>query len=645
MVPWIYFLRIKYNPAMAGKIPSTFINDLISRVDIVDVVDRRVPLTRKGREFMACCPFHEEKTPSFTVSPNKQFYHCFGCGAHGTAIGFLMDYANLGFVEAVEELADGVGMQVPQAEMGKPAPPPGESPDLLLKVVEQASRWFQDQLRSHPDGKQAIAYLKSRGLDGKIAAEFKIGFAPESWSSLADSLATTPILANQLVKTGLIKRKEGVGVNTESEMGQRDGTSQVGQQARFYDRFRGRVIFPIEDHRGRVVAFGGRILGDGEPKYLNSPETPLFHKGAELYGLHRARREIGAQNKSIVVEGYMDVVSLAQFGVTNAVATLGTATSRTHLQRLFRLAPEIVFCFDGDRAGRDAAWKAMQISLEEYQDGRQISFLFLGDGEDPDTTVRAEGKAAFLERVDNAVAFPDFLFDGLIEQVDMSRMDGKARLVSLAKPLISRLPEGALKDMMRAKLSSLSGLTGGQLGGDMPGPAQNNRHRGRKYKPDDPGQISPLASAISLLLQNPGFVGDIEPSLDLDALKMQGAEVLRKIISTVQQDESQTTAQLLEAFRDSSVHGYLEKLAVRQHFIDESTFQRLVDKDDLKSRLNDTLTLLIKQQSQHEREEILESLRQKSMDLGMKGLSEEEKSKLAELMSIRAEEIGRESNR
>ena len=281
---------------MAGKIPSPFIDSLMARVDIVEVIDRRVPLTRKGREYQSCCPFHEEKTPSFTVSPAKQFYHCFGCGAHGTAIGFLMDYANLSFVEAVEELAEGQGLEVPREE-GGPVRKPEESPGQLLAVVEEASAWYQQQLRQHPQAGEAISYLKLRGLDGQTCKSFGIGYAPDSWDALVSALGDSDLRREQLLRAGLLSRKEGAG----------DGS-------RLYDRFRGRVVFPIEDHRGRVVAFGGRILGDGEPKYLNSPETPLFHKGAELYGLHRARRAIGQEQRSLVVEGYMDVVSLAQFG-------------------------------------------------------------------------------------------------------------------------------------------------------------------------------------------------------------------------------------------------------------------------------------------------------------------------------------------
>jgi DNA primase len=604
---------------MAGKIPGEFIDELVARVDIVDVIDRRVPLTRKGKEFQACCPFHEEKTASFTVSPVKQFYHCFGCGAHGTAIGFLMEYANLSFVEAIEELADGVGLQVPRQNQPHQADTPGENTGDLLRVVEQANFWFQQQLRKHPDAKQAVTYLKSRGLDGNIAASFGIGFAPDSWDDLASALGTSTLAKQQLVKAGLITKKD----RDNPDSGDNVKIEEVSE-ARYYDRFRSRIIFPIEDHRGRVVGFGGRILGDGEPKYLNSPETALYHKGAELYGLHRARRAIGNINKSVVVEGYMDVVSLAQFGVDNTVATLGTATTRTHLQRLFRLAPEVVFCFDGDRAGLAAAWKALQVSLPEMQDGRQIGFLFLPEGEDPDTIVRSEGRDAFMRRVDEATPLPEFLFENLISQVDMGRLDGKARLVSLAKPLIDQLPSGALKEMTFARLSSLSGLTNTQLGKQEHPIKPNLNRRYRKHNPSEPGQISPLAFATSLLLQNPQLAVSFENVEKVQKLRLQGSDVLLKMIEIIRDQPDKTTAQLLELFRESTVHGYLEKLAMRPNEIHE---------DALQAQFNDTIERLLESQKAEERQEALENLRQKNIN----ELNDEEKKQLVALLKARNE--------
>ncbi len=550
---------------MAGRIPSDFIDSLMARVDIVDIIDRRVPLTRKGKEYQACCPFHEEKTPSFTVSPSKQFYHCFGCGAHGTAVGFLMDYANLSFVEAVEELAEGVGMPVPREESG-PAPPPGESPGQLLGIVEEASHWFQQQLRRHPDAGKAIDYLKGRGLDGQTCAAFGVGFAPDGWDGLTSALGGNDTRRTQLLKAGLLSRKEGDG----------------GAAPRLYDRFRGRIIFPIEDHRGRVVAFGGRILGDGEPKYLNSPETPLFHKGAELYGLHRARRAIGQAGRSLVVEGYMDVISLAQFGVDNAVATLGTATTRTHLQRLFRLAPEIVFCFDGDRAGRDAAWKAMQVAMAEMQDGRQLGFLFLPQGEDPDTIVRGEGPDAFQQRVAEALPLDRFLFDTLSAQVDMSRMDGKARLVSLARPLIESMPESALRQLMRDRLSSLTGVRGESIGPADAGPRPGRRaNRGAAST----GQLSLMATAISLLLQHPKAASGLARPELIEEMRLQGGDHLRRVYKRAVANPDITTARLVEGFRDSDVYEYIERLASHDHQVQDGSVARVLD--DTLARLED----------------------------------------------------------
>lgn len=570
---------------MAGRIPSTFIDSLMARVDIVDVIDRRVPLTRKGREYQACCPFHEEKTPSFTVSPAKQFYHCFGCGAHGTAVGFLMDYANLSFVEAVEELADGLGMAVPREDGGGPRHPPEEAPDQLLGILDEASNWFQLQLRRHADSEKAIGYLKGRGLDGRISAAFGIGFAPDSWDGLVSALGTSDSRRKQLLKTGLVSRS-----NNDAD--------------RLYDRFRGRIIFPIEDHRGRVVAFGGRILGEGEPKYLNSPETSLFHKGAELYGLHRARRAIGQTERSIVVEGYMDVVSLAQFGVDNAVATLGTATTRTHLQRLFRLAPEIVFCFDGDRAGRDAAWKAMQVAMPEMQDGRQLGFLFLPDGEDPDSIVRGEGGEAFQRRVGEALPLDRFLFDTLTARVDMNRMDGKARLVSLARPLIGSMPDSAMRQLMQDRLSSLTGLRGDSLVAQTPEP---HRNTGRRREPPAQGQLTPMATAISLLLQYPAAAVDIGDPDRVAALTQQGAEYLRRILDRIRQDADINTARLVEGFRDSGVYDYMERLA---------SHDNLVQEQSVAQHLNDTLDRLQELQNDERRAELLEKSRQQSLDEG-----------------------------
>ncbi len=512
-----------------------------------------------------------------------------------------MDYANLGFVEAVEELADAAGMELPDSGFTR-STPSGQGADQRLQIIEQANHWFQKQLRARPAARQAIDYLKSRCVDGKVAADFGIGYAPDSWSGLADALGTTPRLRELLLITGLVSRKEGAA------------------EARCYDRFRGRIIFPIEDHRGRIAGFGGRALGGASPKYLNSPETPLFHKGAELYGLHRARREIGIRKKSVVVEGYMDVISLARFGINNAVATLGTATTRTHLQRLFRLAPEIVFCFDGDRAGQAAAWKAMEVSLPEMRDGRQAGFLFLPDGEDPDTMVRAEGGEAFVERLDKALPLPDFLFNTLISRVDMKRVDGKASLVSQALPLIGQLPDGALRDMMNLELASLTGLPASRFTEMTAPPASSARIKERSQGGQIRGdRISPLATAVSLLLQTPALAQSVDNPDELKQLRIPGADVLTRMIELCRNRPDLTTAGLLESFRETPVHGYLGKLAIHNNLIDENVLAR---------QFRETLIHLLEEHYDLLTRDLLEKSEQS-------GATPEESQELNELLKIR----------
>jgi DNA primase len=400
-------------------IPQSFIQDLLGRVDIVEVVDRQVKLKRAGANYVACCPFHSEKSPSFTVSPTKQFYHCFGCGAHGTAVGFLMEHGGMGFVEAVKDLAQSVGMKVPEEPRSETAQRRAQQGESLHEVLLRAAQHYRNQLKEAP---QAIAYLKSRGLSGDIAKRFGIGYVPDEWQNLAAAFSDYdgPMLAT----AGLVKSKE-------------DGKR--------YDVFRNRIIFPIVDVRGNVIGFGGRVLGEGEPKYLNSPETPVFEKGRELYGLYQARRAIRDAGRVLVVEGYMDVVALAQSGVEYAVATLGTATTPLHVQKLTRQADEIVFCFDGDSAGRRAAWRALENSLALLVDGKEIRFLFLPEGEDPDTYVRQHGKDAFESFMKSAVPLSKFLLDELTRRVDLGTAEGRAKCVHEAKPLLKQMQANALR--------------------------------------------------------------------------------------------------------------------------------------------------------------------------------------------------------
>ena len=526
---------------MRGRIPREFIDELLARLDVVEVIDRRVPLKKAGKDFKACCPFHNEKTPSFTVSRPKQFYHCFGCGVSGTAITFLMEFEHLSFPEAVEELAGEAGLEVPDTGPARS----GDNPTLpLLEILGEASRYYKDQLRSHSDASTTIAYLKQRGLTGEIAAQFDLGYAPTGWDNLSSTAGNEEKL-DLMVKAGLISKRESGG---------------------HYDRFRARVIFPIHDNKGRVIAFGGRLLDEGEPKYLNSPETPVFHKGSELYNLHRARSAIAQQQMSIVVEGYMDVLALAQHGIDHCVATLGTATTATHLQRLFRLAPSIVFCFDGDRAGRDAAGRALEIALPLLESGRQVSFLFLPEGEDPDSVVRDQGADTFRTLIESATPLPDLLFDTLLNQTDLTRMDGKARLATLARPLVSRVPEGPLRELMQQRLSDLTGVTPSGLGGlpTTPATVPHKRASARSKR------LSPLATAISVLVQRPQLATDLNlPTTVVDTQDDPGVQLLTKVHGLARENPQLTTASLIERFRGDEQQPTLEKLASRNHLVDD----------------------------------------------------------------------------
>jgi DNA primase len=513
---------------MAGRIPQEFLDQLLNRVDLVEIVNSRVPLRRAGREFMACCPFHAEKTPSFSVSPSKQFYHCFGCGAHGNAIGFLMDYERLEFLDAVEELARHARLELPHPGGG------GDSSRTLLERVARADRFFRQQLRAHPARQRAVDYLRQRGLTGQIAGVFGIGYAPPGWDNLCRALRGDGVPAEDLLAAGLASRDE---------------------QGRLRDRFRDRIIFPIRDRRGRVIAFGGRALdSDATPKYLNSPETPLFHKGSELYGLYEARAHTPSLPRLIVVEGYMDVVALAQHGIGYAVATLGTATTAEHVERLFRVVNEVVFCFDGDRAGRAAGWRALDVALPFLRDGRQIGFLFLPEGEDPDTLVRREGQAAFERRLEQATPLADYLFAELRGQTDPETLAGRARLAELARPLLEKLPDGHFRDLMDERLRREAGLTATRL---RPPPAAASRadHNLRLIR-------TPLRKAIALLLYRPELAQQavVNDSTPLDNGE-PGIKLLAELIETLRNHPHLSVAALLEHYRDTREGAILERLA------------------------------------------------------------------------------------
>jgi DNA primase len=521
---------------MAGLIPQTFIDELLARVDIVAVIDARVPLRKAGKEYQARCPFHDERTPSFTVSPTKQFYHCFGCGAHGTALGFLMEYERLDFPDAVEELARSVGLEVPR-EAG---PAPDGSLDELRELLEKVNAYYQRQLREHEQRARAIDYLKGRGVDGPTAARFGLGYAPPGWDGLRDALGARA--TDGLLKLGLlIERGSGGG----------------------YDRFRDRIMFPIRDRRGRVVGFGGRTLADDPAKYMNSPESPLFHKGRELYGLHEARSAVRQLERLLVVEGYMDVVALAQHGIPFAVATLGTSTTVEHLDVLYRAAPEVIFCFDGDRAGRQAAWRALDQALPSQRDGHQARFLFLPEGEDPDSLVRAEGQAGFMARLEAAMPLSEYLIEELSQQVDMRSLDGRARLVELARPLVAKVPEGIFRQLLIERLGQAVQLGGEKLskliGKSTPAPAVPKRKPTRAS-----GMPSPVRVALALLLRRPALAERVPSTLGWELVPLPGADLLVRVLEQLREAPGITTAGLLERWRDDPEGRHLHRLLERE---------------------------------------------------------------------------------
>ncbi|MEQ1776201.1 MAG: DNA primase [Burkholderiales bacterium] len=465
-------------------IPKSFIQDLLHRVDIVDVIDRHVKLKKAGANYAACCPFHSEKSPSFTVSQTKQFYHCFGCGAHGTAVGFLMEYSGLGFVEAIKDLAQGAGMTVPEErneERGEPSwrtRTESEDGENLNQLMLTAAQFYRSTLKDAP---QAIAYLKKRGLSGDIAKKFGVGYAPEGWQNLERAFPNYQ--SSALTAVGLVKQND---------------------EGRRYDIFRDRIMFPIVDVRGNVIGFGGRVLENGEPKYLNSPETPLFEKGRELYGLYQARRAIRDAGRVIVVEGYMDVVALAQHGVEYAVATLGTATTPTHVQKLLRQTDEIVYCFDGDNAGRRAAWRALENSLGQLADGKEVRFLFLPQGEDPDSYVRQHGKDQFEKLLDEAVPLSKFMLNELSSHVDRHTHEGRAKLLQEAKPLVKQITAPMLSLMLRKQLAEITGITQQELDSEFQIKAIPASAPARRATP---ARASKVRNALELLLVDPALKG------------------------------------------------------------------------------------------------------------------------------------------
>lgn len=528
---------------MAGRIPRVFINDLLARTDIVDLIDARVKLKKQGKNYHACCPFHHEKTPSFTVNSDKQFYHCFGCGAHGNAVDFLMNYDRLEFVESIEELATMQGLEVPYEVGTGPTQMERHQRQSLYQLMEPLSEFYQQSLKQ-PAGALAREYLSQRGLSEKVINHFAIGFAPPGWDNALKRFGKNSDDKTSLINAGMLVTND---------------------QGRSYDRFRERVMFPIRDKRGRVVAFGGRVLGNDTPKYLNSPETEIFHKGRQLYGLYEAQLNHPTPIRLLVVEGYMDVVALAQFGIDYAVASLGTSTTADHIQLLFRATDNVVCCYDGDRAGREAAWRALETALPYLNDGRQLRFMFLPDGEDPDTLIRKEGTQAFEQRIEQALPLSTFLFDSLMPQVDLTSPDGRTKLSMLALPLIRQVPGETLRLYLRQQLGNKLGiLDDSQLEKLMPKQADGaNTYQAPQLK------RTTMRILIGLLVQNPQLATLIPSLQGLDQAKQPGLDLFSELVTTCLSQPGLTTGQLLELYRDNKFSQQLETLATWNHMIVE----------------------------------------------------------------------------
>lgn len=597
-------------------IPQSFLQDLLNRVDIVEVVGRYVQLKKGGANYLGLCPFHNEKSPSFTVSPVKQFYHCFGCGAHGTSLGFLMNYDRLGFVEAVEELASRLGVEIPRE--ARPNDDRSRDQADLAGLMGEVAKHWSAKLKTDT---RASKYLANRGLSADIIQRFSIGYSANSWNNVLDRFAKDTKGREALLAAGLVIERDGSAG--------RDGD-------RYYDRFRDRVMFPIRDARGRVIAFGGRIIDQGEPKYLNSPETVLFHKGRELYGLYEARQTRAPLHRLMVVEGYMDVVRLHQAGIHYAVATLGTATTPEHLKRLFRLVSEVVFAFDGDRAGRAAAWRALNNSLAEIKEGRQLKFLFLPDGHDPDTLVGEEGREAFEARLDQALPLSEYLVQELTSQVDLAHADGRARFAEIARPLVAKVPEGIYRELLVERLAEAIRLpsnrlralwAGGGSGANDSGAAVGRRLMGQeasssKSAPRSAGRGGLMRQVVLALVHHPKIAPrllatDIEI---LESLDEPGSEILRDLVGDLRDNPCANTGQLLERWRDRPEAERLSRLAVAEYLIpsDEAALQEV----------RNALARMSDEQRRRRLDALLE--REKSA-----GLSPAERSELQQLMAGR----------
>ncbi|MBE5158179.1 DNA primase [Vibrio parahaemolyticus] len=581
---------------MAGHIPRSFIDDLLARLDIVDIIDARVKLKKKGKNYGACCPFHNEKTPSFSVSQEKQFYHCFGCGAHGNAIDFMMEFERLEFVEAIEELASYLGLDVPREQRSGGGGQFNSGPQAsssekrsLYDLMGSIAQFYRNQLKQ-PSSKVAIEYLKDRGLSGEIVQKFGIGYVADEWDLVRKNFGQNKDNQDMLVTGGML---------IENDKGNR------------YDRFRGRIMFPIRDRRGRVIGFGGRVLGEGTPKYLNSPETPIFHKGKELYGLYEVLQAHREPAQILVVEGYMDVVALAQYGVDYSVASLGTSTTGDHIQMLFRQTNTVVCCYDGDRAGKEAAWRALENALQFLKTGNTLKFLFLPDGEDPDSYVRKYGKAAFEQQIEQATPLSSYLFDNLIElhQINLGNNEGKSALRAYASALIDKIPDPYFQELLEKLLDERTGFDNR---------LRQPRKKISETRPQPRKEIkrTPMREVIALLIQNPSYAQMVPDLSSVRDLSIPGLSLFADVLDKCQAHPHINTGQLLEHWRNSQNEALLSRLA---------SWDIPLDEDNQEEIFLDSLDKIIAQCVEKQ----IENLQAKARSVG---LSAEEKRELLALM-------------
>ena len=573
-------------------IPESFIQELLHRIDLVELIDAYVPLKKAGANFAACCPFHSEKSPSFTVSPTKQFYHCFGCGAHGTAFSFLMEYSGLGFIDAIKDLANRTGLQLPEQE-GRHLHT-GPKLSSLTEIMADAAKYYYEQLKK---SRKAIDYLKARGVSGEVAQKFGIGYAPEGWQNLGSVFED--YTRESLQQAGLVIKNDN---------------------GRLYDRFRDRIMFPIMNQKGEVIAFGGRVLGEGEPKYLNSPETPLFEKGREVFGLPQARVALRERNTAIVVEGYMDVVALAQHGIGNAVATLGTATTATHVQKLLRQVDRIVYCFDGDAAGKKAAWRALENSLEALPEQKNIGFVFLPERDDPDSFVREQGKEVFERMISQSVPLSEFLLRELSSHCDMTTAEGRARLVAEAKPLLARLQTPLLRLQLVKRLAEASGFSQSEVERlcDLRPVAKAAPARAPRQAP------SLLRPLLRLLLQKP----ELAKRVPWTTLPDNSAEAraVRRLCETIQtcNEPPPPYASLLERLRGGEEETMLQEAAAE-------LMQQPFAEDDVEAVFEGMIERLL----EAENKRAFALLQEKVNKLGAAGLSSDEKQQYLQALSFK----------